>query len=41
MGKTTGGLMITTIFALAIGAFIGIGSLAIIAYILIYLEDLD
>jgi hypothetical protein len=41
MGKKTGGFMIMTIFALAIGAFVGIGSLVIIAFLLAHLEDLD
>jgi hypothetical protein len=33
--------MIATVFALAIGAIIGVGTLVIIAHILAYLEDLD
>jgi len=33
--------MIATVFALAIGAIIGVGTLVIIAYILAYLEDVD
>jgi len=33
--------MIATVFALAIGAIIGVGTLVIIAYILAYLEDID
>jgi hypothetical protein len=33
--------MIATVFALIIGAAIGIGTLVIIAYILAYLEDVD
>jgi hypothetical protein len=41
MGKATGGFMIMTIFALAIGAFVGVGSLVIIAFLLAYLEETD
>ena len=41
MGKTIGGFMVATIFALLIGAAIGIGTLVIIAYLLAYLEDID
>jgi hypothetical protein len=41
MGKTTGVFMIATIFALLIGAAIGIGTLVIIAYLLAYLENID
>jgi len=33
--------LIATVFALAIGAIIGVGTLVIIAYILAYLEDVD
>jgi hypothetical protein len=33
--------MIATVFALAIGAIIGVGTLVIIAYLLAYLEDID
>jgi hypothetical protein len=33
--------VIATVFALAIGAIIGVGTLVIIAYILAYLEDID
>jgi len=33
--------MIATIFALLIGAAIGIGTLVIIAYLLAYLENID
>jgi hypothetical protein len=33
--------MIATVFALSIGAFIGVGTLVIIAYALAYLQDLD
>jgi hypothetical protein len=33
--------LIATVFALAIGAIIGVGTLVIIAYILAYLEDID
>ena len=33
--------MIATVFALAIGAFIGVGTLVIIAYLLAYLENID
>jgi hypothetical protein len=39
--KTTGVFMIATVFALAIGAIIGVGTLVIIAYLLAYLEDID
>jgi hypothetical protein len=39
--KTTGVFMIATVFALAIGAFIGVGTLVIIAYLLAYLENID
>jgi hypothetical protein len=31
--------MIATVFALAIGAVIGIGTLVLIAYVLAYLQD--
>jgi hypothetical protein len=41
MEKTTGDFMIATVFALAIGAIIGVGTLVIIAYLLAYLEDID
>jgi hypothetical protein len=41
MGKTIGGFMIATIFALSIGAAIGIGALVLIAYLLMYLENID
>jgi hypothetical protein len=41
MEKTTGVFMIATVFALAIGAIIGVGTLVIIAYLLAYLEDID
>jgi hypothetical protein len=41
MGKTTGDFMIATVFALAIGAFVGVGSLVIIAFLLAHLEDID
>jgi hypothetical protein len=41
MGKTTGDFMIATVFALSIGAVIGIGTLVIIAYLLAYLENID
>jgi len=33
--------MIATVFALALGAVIGVGTLVIIAYLLAYLEDID
>ena len=33
--------MIATVFALSIGAIIGVGTLVIIAYLLAYLEDID
>jgi hypothetical protein len=33
--------MIATVFALAIGAIIGVGTLIIIAYLLAYLENID
>jgi hypothetical protein len=33
--------MIATVFALSIGAVIGIGTLVIIAYLLAYLENID
>jgi len=33
--------MIATVFALAIGAIIGVGTLVIIAYLLAYLENID
>ena len=33
--------MIATVFALSIGAVIGVGTLVIIAYLLAYLEDID
>ena len=33
--------MIATVFALALGAIIGVGTLVIIAYALAYLQDLD
>ena len=33
--------MIATVFALLIGAFIGIGTLVLIAYLLAYLENID
>jgi len=33
--------MIATVFALAIGAVIGVGTLVIIAYLLAYLENID
>jgi hypothetical protein len=41
MGKTTGDFMIATVFALALGAVIGVGTLVIVAYTLAYLQDLD
>jgi len=41
MEKTTGVFMIATVFALAIGAVIGVGTLVIIAYLLAYLENID
>ena len=33
--------MIATVFALAIGAVIGIGTLILVAYILAHLQDVD
>jgi hypothetical protein len=33
--------MIATIFALAIGAVIGIGTIVLIAYVLAFLQDVD
>jgi len=33
--------MIATVFALALGAVIGVGTLVLIAYTLAYLQDLD
>jgi len=33
--------MIAIVFALAIGAIIGVATLVIIAYLLAYLEDID
>jgi|Laugrespbdmm15sn_2_1035079.scaffolds.fasta_scaffold00972_13 hypothetical protein len=41
MEKTTGVFMIATIFALAIGAVIGIGTIVLIAYVLAFLQDVD
>jgi hypothetical protein len=41
MEKTTGIFMIATIFALAIGAVIGIGTIVLIAYVLAFLQDVD
>jgi len=41
MGKTTGDFMIATIFALSIGAVIGVGTLVIIALLLAFLENVD
>ena len=33
--------MIATVFALAIGAVIGIGTLVLVAYLLAHLQDVD
>lgn len=33
--------MIATVFALSIGAFIGVGALVIIALLLAHIEDID
>jgi hypothetical protein len=33
--------MIATVFALALGAVIGVGTLVIIAFLLAHLEDID
>jgi hypothetical protein len=41
VGKTTGVFMIATIFALTIGAVIGIGTIVLIAYVLAFLQDVD
>jgi hypothetical protein len=41
MEKTTGIFMIATVFALAIGAVIGVGTLVLFAVILAHLQDLD
>ena len=41
MEKTTGVFMIATVFALAIGAVIGIGTIVLIAYVLAFLQDVD
>jgi hypothetical protein len=41
MEKTTGDFMIATVFALAIGAIIGVGTLVLIAFLLAHLQDLD
>ena len=41
MEKTTGVFMIATIFALAVGAVIGIGTIVLIAYVLAFLQDVD
>ena len=41
MEKTTGVFMIATVFALAIGAVIGVGTLVLFAMLLAHLQDLD